>query len=49
MPYKVTKRTGKRPWKVVKISTGEVVGSSESKSKAQDMIQAIYASKMRRI
>lgn len=34
MPYIVRKRTGKKPWKIIKKSTGQVVGSSTSKAKA---------------
>ena len=35
MPVKVEKRAGARPWKIVEKETGKVVGSSETKAKAQ--------------
>ncbi len=35
MPYKIIKRNGKKPWKIIAISTGKVVGSSTSKKKAE--------------
>jgi len=35
MPYKIIKRSGKKPWKIVAIDTGKVVGSSTSKKKAE--------------
>lgn len=34
MPYKIVKRKCARPWKIIKKTTGEVVGSSTSKAKA---------------
>ena len=34
MPVKVRKGTGAKPFKIVKRTTGEVVGSSSSKKKA---------------
>ena len=34
MPYKVVKRSGARPWKIVNKNTGKVVGSSKSKKDA---------------
>lgn len=34
MPWKVVKRKGSRPWKIVRADTGVVVGSSTSKAKA---------------
>lgn len=43
MPYKVVKRSGARPWKIIKADTGKVVGSSHSKEKAQASIRARYA------
>lgn len=42
MPYKVVKRGGSRPWKIVKTTTGEVVGSSTTKAKAQASVRARY-------
>lgn len=43
MPYKVQKRTGKKPWKIIKKTTGKVVGSSTSKKKAEASIRARHA------
>lgn len=43
MPYKVVKRSGEKPYKIVNKETGRVVGSSTSKSKAQASIRARYA------
>jgi hypothetical protein len=44
MPYKVEKRKGLKPWKIIKKSTGEVVGSSLTKKKAEASVRARYAS-----
>ena len=35
MPVKVEKRSGARPFKIVEKATGKVVGSSETRAKAQ--------------
>lgn len=43
MPWKVSKRSGMRPYKIVKEATGQVVGSSATHSKAQASIRARYA------
>ena len=43
MPWHVEKRSGKKPWKIIKDSTGEVVGSSASKAQAVASIRARYA------
>ena len=43
MPWKVVKKSGAKPWKIVKSNTGEVVGSSSSKAKAQASVRARYA------
>ena len=48
MPYSVVKRGGKRPWKIIKTATGEVVGSSTSKADAEASVRAIYWSKGKR-
>jgi len=40
MPYKIRHVSGAKPWKIVKADTGEVVGSSTSKGKAQASIRA---------
>jgi hypothetical protein len=42
MPYSIRKRTGPRPWKIIKKSTREVVGSSTSKLKAEASVRARY-------
>ncbi len=41
MPYKVEKRSGARPWKIVKTTTGQVVGSSTTKKAAQASVRAM--------
>jgi hypothetical protein len=43
MPWKVVKRSGSKPWKIIKTTTGKVVGSSTTKAKAQASIRARYA------
>lgn len=43
MPYKIVKTSGTRPWKVVKISTGKVVGSSTSRARAEAAMRARIA------
>lgn len=47
MPYKVEHRSGAKPWKIVKTTTGKVVGSSETKAKAQASVRARYANEKR--
>lgn len=45
MPYRIEKRgSGSKPYKIIKTTTGEVVGSSETKVKAQASVKARYAS-----
>jgi len=43
MPYSIRKSSGSKPWKIIKKTTGEVVGSSTSKAKAQASIRARHA------
>ncbi|MFC1924255.1 hypothetical protein ACFLXA_02695 [Chloroflexota bacterium] len=43
MPYKVVKRSGEKPFKIVNKNTGKVVGSSTSKAKAEASVRARYA------
>ena len=43
MPYKIVKRTGKKPWKIINKQTGKVVGSSTTKEKAQSSARARMA------
>lgn len=45
MPVKVRHGSGKRPWKIVEVTTGKVAGSSTSKEKAQSSANARNASK----
>jgi hypothetical protein len=45
MPYTIRYEKGsKKPYKIVKKSTGEVVGSSENKKMAKASVRARYAS-----
>jgi hypothetical protein len=48
MPWKVVKRSGSRPWKIVKTTTGKVVGSSTTKAKAEASVRARYAAENKR-
>jgi hypothetical protein len=43
MPWSVKKGKGSRPWKIVKNTTGKVVGTSTSRRKALSSIRARYA------
>ena len=43
MPYKVQKKSGSRPWKI--IANGKVVGSSATKSAAEASVRARESSK----
>lgn len=43
MPYKVVKRGGPRPYKIVKKTTGKTVGSSRTMVKARASVRARYA------
>ena len=43
MPWHVEKRGGKRPYKIIRTSTGEVVGSSTSEANAKASIRARFA------
>ena len=44
MPWSVKKGSGPKPYKIVKDTTGKVVGSSTSEEKAQASVNARYAS-----
>jgi hypothetical protein len=44
MPVHVEKRSGKKPWKIVE-PNGKVVGSSETKAKAQSSANARNAAR----
>jgi hypothetical protein len=43
MPYGIVKRKGEKPWKIVDLRTGIVVGSSETKENAQASVRARYS------
>lgn len=43
MPWTVVRGGGRKQWKIVKATTGEVVGSSTSKAKAEASVRARYA------
>jgi hypothetical protein len=43
MPYKIVKRTGKKPWKIINLDRNEVVGSSTTKKKAEASARARLA------
>jgi len=45
MPYRIEKRTGSRPYKVINKETGKQVGSSVTRQMAEKAIKAIYAGK----
>ena len=40
MPYKIEKRKGPKPWKIIRKTDGKVVGSSSSQEDAQSSIRA---------
>lgn len=42
MPWKIEKRSGEKPWKVVNEDSGEVVGEHETEEKAQAHRRALY-------
>ena len=48
MPYAIKKGSGPKPWKIIKKTTGAVVGSSTSKAKAEASIRARHAGEHRR-
>jgi hypothetical protein len=43
MPYRIVKRTGDRPWKIINIDRNEVVGSSKTKKMAESSVRARLA------
>ena len=45
MPWAVHKRSGSRPYKIVNLDTGKVVGSSLSREKAEASVRARYHAK----
>ncbi len=40
MPYRIEKRSGEKPYKIINKNTGKVVGSSSSRTKAQKSVNA---------
>jgi len=48
MPYKVTKTSGSRPYKIKNKNTGKTVGTSTSRKNAKASIRARHAGKQRR-
>lgn len=40
MPYKIAKRGGEKPYKIINKDTGKVVGSSTSRAKAEASARA---------
>jgi hypothetical protein len=47
MPWTVKKGSGARPYKIIKKTTGQVVGTSKTKQMAEKSIAARYASEPR--
>ncbi len=43
MPYRVEKRKGPKPWKIIRKDDGKVVGSSSSKKDADASVRARLA------
>lgn len=44
MPYRIVRKDGPRPYKIVNRDTGRIVGSSTTKAKAEASIRARWAS-----
>jgi hypothetical protein len=44
MPYKIVKRSGAKPWKIIAKDTGRIVGSSTSRQKAEASVRIRLAS-----
>ena len=45
MPYKIVKRTGERPYKIINKDTGKTVGSSKTLTMVKASIRARYSTK----
>lgn len=43
MPWSVKKGKGPRPYKIVKATTGKVVGTSKTAAKAMAAVRAMYS------
>jgi len=48
MPYKVVKRGGARPWKIIRADNGKQVGSSKTRAEAVKSMRARYAAENRK-
>lgn len=42
MPYRIEKGSGARPYKIIKVTTGKVVGTSRTRKDAEASIRARY-------
>lgn len=47
MPFKIVKRGGDRPFKIINKNTGKQVGSSKTRAKAEAFIRAVEAAERR--
>jgi hypothetical protein len=45
MPFKIIKRKGSKPFKIIKVTTGKQVGSSTSMAKAKASIKMRHKKK----
>ena len=43
MPYRIVKRSGAKPWKIISKDTGKIVGSSTTKKNAERSAHARLA------
>lgn len=43
MPYRIVKRSGPRPFKIIRVEDGRTVGSSKTRVEAQASIRARHA------
>ena len=43
MPYKIVKKGGKKPYKIINKNTGRTVGSSNTRSEAESSVRARLA------
>lgn len=43
MPYRILKKSGPRPYKIIRLEDGKEVGSSATRSDAEASIRARYA------
>ena len=47
MPYKILKRSGRRPYKIINIDKKKIVGTSTSRAKAEASVRIREASHQR--